>query len=214
VLIKHSPNFFRIAFAKRYPNGTKTTLTDSLEALGCDSSGNTSFVVHGWLESVERPWARPLVKEFLDLRGNCVFFMDYSNYSTRGYFSLTPHFNQISDLLTEKITAIATPSRMSMFGFSFGARLVLNTGIKLGKSGSRVDRIFACDPAGPGFGRYRLKSTSAAKFVQCIHTSNNYGTTRYDCHQNWRMGNCGQNQPGHRPFPYGSHGLCKRDKFI
>lgn len=35
----------------------------------------------------------------------------------------------------------------------------------------------------------------AAKNVQCINTSNNFGTNIYSCHQNWRMGNCGFVQP-------------------
>lgn len=35
----------------------------------------------------------------------------------------------------------------------------------------------------------------AAKNVQCVHTSNNFGTNIYSCHQNWRMGTCGFFQP-------------------
>ena len=52
-----------------------------------------------------------------------------------------------------------------------------------------------CDPAGPGFDYNNHKipelPTLAAKNVQCIHTTNNYGTYNYNCHQNWRMGYCG-----------------------
>jgi hypothetical protein len=152
-----------------------------------------------------------MIAEFLKLRGNCVFFMDYSNYSVLWYFDLTNHFYQISALLTEKVKKIAKPKpkRVAMFGFSFGARLVMNTGIDLYKVGLRLEKVYGCEPAGPGFENYHENSMVAADFVQCIHTSNSYGTTNYNCHQNWRLGNCGWSQPGARPFPFGSHGLCE-----
>lgn len=51
--------------------------------------------------------------------------------------------------------------------------------------------------AGPGFDHiYRKDPQNAAKNVQCIHTSNNLGTSERKCHQDWLMGNCGRNQPG------------------
>lgn len=68
--------------------------------------------------------------------------------------------------------------------------------------------FLACDPAGHGFRYWSKNPQEAANFVQCVHTSNTYGTSVYDCHQNWRLGLCGNRQLGARPFPYGSHGLC------
>lgn len=66
-----------------------------------------------------------------------------------------------------------------------------------------------CDPAGPGF--YHNKATDpklSAKNVQCINTSVDMGTNIYNCHQNWRMGNCGVIQPG-ATFKFASnHGMC------
>lgn len=63
--------------------------------------------------------------------------------------------------------------------------------------------------AGPGFDN---KPTSdhrlAAQNVQCIHTSRDKGTRFSICHQNWKMGNCGQSQLAASRPPYGSHGLC------
>lgn len=74
-----------------------------------------------------------------------------------------------------------------MFGFSFGARLVVDAAIDVSKNGKKVDRIYACDPAGPGFFHYRRDPKDAASFVQCINTSKDKGTTSYNCHQNWRF---------------------------
>lgn len=60
-----------------------------------------------------------------------------------------------------------------------------------------------CDPAGSGFdgplqgpfGYLRSKDPKlAAKNVACINTSTFKGTTVYNCHQNFRMGNCATQQ--------------------
>ncbi|CAO1409946.1 unnamed protein product [Diamesa hyperborea] len=97
-----------------------------------------------------------------------------------------------------------------MYGSSIGARLVIDAGVKFGVN--RINQIDVCDPAGPGFdyNSHKLPElpTLAAKNVQCIHTTSNYGTFNYNCHQNWRMGYCGWSQVGALAFPNGSHGLC------
>lgn len=128
-----------------------------------------------------------MVKKFLQFRYNCVFFMDYSNFSSGGYFDLTPHFDGISAVLTKKMLTLGNTENTVLFGFSFGARLVIDAGIKVAATGAEIDRIYACDPAGPGFGWYKKNSRKAAKYVECIHTSDDKGTTRYDCHRNWRF---------------------------
>lgn len=48
----------------------------------------------------------------------------------------------------------------------------------------------------------------AAQNVQCIHTSRDKGTRFYNCHQDWRLGNCGLTQVASNSPPLGSHGLC------
>lgn len=70
----------------------------------------------------------------------------------------------------------------------------------------------ACEPAGPGFDSnqtYTKESPlDSAKFVQCIHTSYDKGTSKRNCHQNWHLGYCGLSQIASGPYPLGSHGLC------
>lgn len=63
---------------------------------------------------------------------------------------------------------------------------------------------------GPGFdGSHRAKDPKlGAKNVACINTSNDKGTSHYNCHQNFRMGVCGHWQIANGPRPLGSHGLC------
>lgn len=54
--------------------------------------------------------------------------------------------------------------------------------------------------AGPGFdGGKNADPKMAAIRSQCIHTaSGGYGTRERTCHQNWLMGNCGEQQIGQR----------------
>lgn len=68
-----------------------------------------------------------------------------------------------------------------------------------------------CDNAGIGFDAKsgRKNHRQSAQFVQCLHTSNDKGTKEYNnCHQNWRLGDCGRSQPAASDPPFGSHGLC------
>lgn len=60
---------------------------------------------------------------------------------------------------------------------------------------------------GPGFDK-NLDPKPAAKVVGCINTSTDMGTNVYNCHQNFRMGKCGEWQAASGSFPIGSHGLC------
>lgn len=73
--------------------------------------------------------------------------MDYSYFSiVTDYFRLTPHFNNLAELLFRKLKQIGNYDRMFMFGFSFGSRLCFEAGARLGNN--VIDRIDACDPAG------------------------------------------------------------------
>lgn len=127
-----------------------------------------------------------MITNFLALRGNCVFFMDYTAFSTDGYQKLLPHFDAIAAVLRKKINKIGNFNNTLLFGFSFGSMLVIDAGYDLGLEGKLIDQIYACDPVGPGFSYYSKNPQKAAKFVQCINTSNDKGTTVYNCHQNWR----------------------------
>lgn len=49
---------------------------------------------------------------------------------------------------------------------------------------------------------------TASKMTQGIHTSNFFGTDRYDNHVDFLMGNCGKTQVAREQMPYGDHGLC------
>lgn len=194
----------------RIDNMFVLTFDEQLEDYGCGPKDNVSIIVHGWLEGLNTTvWVNETITNLLKYTNGCVFFFDYSVYSKNGnYFALVPHYEKIADVLTKYLLHVGNPERIFMFGFSFGSRLTVEAGIA-SYNGS-IERIELCDPAGPGFeGTARAKvPTLAGRNVACISTSNNYGTTLHNCHQNFRMGNCGYAQAAHGNYPKGSHGLC------
>ena len=174
-----------------------------------------TIILHGWLERINTTWVNDTISKLIQHRGGCVFFMDYSNYSTQwNYFDLVSHFDGLSALLTKKMHQIGNYERQLCYGFSFGARLCVDAGINVGEQ--QIGRMDLCELTGPGFGPIwffwpnpRARDPKlASKNTQCINTSTDKGTYVYNCHQNFRMGNCGTRQPAAGAYPLGSHGLC------
>lgn len=68
-------------------------------------------------------------------RGGCVICMDYKEYND-DYGFLLVNFKAISKILTNKLIALEKMSFSSrlayLFGFSFGARLIAQTGNDFG----------------------------------------------------------------------------------
>lgn len=181
-----------------------STLDTSISDQGCDTNGKFTMVVHGWLGGINAYWVLKTISQLLIHRGGCVFLMDYSVFANVSkYFDLVPHFNGLSAVLTNKLTQIGNYDRQYLFCHSFGPRLCIDAGIKIGNQ--LIDRMDFCDPAGPGFdgflqgfaGSNRVRDPKlAAKNVACINTSTFKGTTVYNCHQNYRMGDCKTQQIG------------------
>lgn len=137
--------------------------------------------------------------------------MDFSNYSlAEDFIRLMPHFMNLADLLQRKVAQVGSYDRLFMFGFSFGARLCLEVGVRERQLGHTIDQIDACEPVGPGFdvSRRTIDPKLAARNVACINTSVTKGTSIYNCHQNFIMGRCGLSQMAATAFPCGNHGLC------
>jgi len=169
---------------------------DLVRGSGCNPSENVAIIVHGWLESCETLWIQEMIPFLNNHRGGCIICMNYSAYS----------INKLHQLVQEEFI----PDKIFIFGFSFGAQLALEAGRRFGKK--VIGRIDVCEAAGPGFDSNITYSQEdpidSAKFVQCIHTSYDKGTTKRSCHQNWHLGYCGIIQIAAGPYPLGSHGLC------
>ena len=117
-----------------------SSLDDShITQLGCNSSEKYAIIVHGWLESIATDWVHDLVENLLRFRGGCIIFMDYSNHSiVQDYFVLVRKFNSLSMVLNRKLWQLEeqgfNPDNLFMYGFSFGAQLVINAGNLYGEN--------------------------------------------------------------------------------
>ncbi|KAG4068895.1 hypothetical protein HA402_005043 [Bradysia odoriphaga] len=106
----------------------------------CNSGENTKLAViaHGWMESCETVWVKTLMHNLNTYRHGCIVCMDYSVFSMNSnYYSLVRDFNGIANVLTKKLKDFQAlsfvPNNIYMFGFSFGAQLVLEAGRRFGK---------------------------------------------------------------------------------
>lgn len=114
-----------------------STFDNSLIDQGCDVNGKFAIVTHGWLESINTLWTVDLVSNLLVYRGGCVIFMDYSKFSNvEKFFKLLRKFTKISAVLLKKLKQLnksgVNDDDLFMYGFSFGARLVIDAGVNFG----------------------------------------------------------------------------------
>ncbi|GAB0096073.1 hypothetical protein DMENIID0001_115310 [Sergentomyia squamirostris] len=206
-----SQNIDFIVFKDKKPINTSELKSKNPVELGlCNAGEKLAVIVHGFTESCHYPWVLDLVPNLHEYRGGCIVCMDYSYYAkTINYYSLVEKFKDIQQVLYDQMVDYEksglVPSNTYMFGFSFGAHLVLQTASRLGNQ--VIKQIDVCDPAGPGFPDMPDAKNSAEN-VQCIHTSADLGTLTRNCHQNWNMGNCGQSQVAGLIDYRLSHGLC------
>lgn len=114
-----------------------STFNETLESQGCNANESFSIATHGWLASKNDEWVAPLINNLITNRGGCIIFMDYGKIANVvNYFALIPHFANISAVLLKKLKQLESekfdPANGFMFGFSFGARLVIDAASKFG----------------------------------------------------------------------------------
>ncbi|XP_053659171.1 pancreatic lipase-related protein 2-like [Anopheles marshallii] len=210
-------NLITFAIHNSEQNVTTNVVSDfaDFEALGCNNSDPFTVIVHGWKESCQTEWLVDMIGNLSTVRNGCIYCMNYNNFSRHDdYFGLVRQFLPISEVLVTKLHQLEKFGYDFddgyMFGFSYGAHLAFDSLRRFGPG--KLGALDVCEPAGPGFDgeqKYREKDPKeAAKNVQCIHTSDNYGTHERKCHQNWNLGRCGKSQDAAGPYPKGSHGLC------
>uniref|UniRef100_T1GNU6 Lipase domain-containing protein n=1 Tax=Megaselia scalaris TaxID=36166 RepID=T1GNU6_MEGSC len=190
-----------------------THFVDNGECSNPTNSTKFAIIVHGWRQTCEEKYILKLTRNLENFRGGCIICMNYGVAAATKYFGLVRNVDILVEMLLEKLQELEylgfKPANGYMYGFSYGARLVVWAGILFGHQ--RIGEIDVCDMAGPLFDKFPVSNTrSAAKNVQCIHTSSKEGTWGRDCHQNWNMGMCGKYQLAeeNNPENTGSHGLC------
>uniref|UniRef100_A0A336MCU2 CSON015091 protein n=1 Tax=Culicoides sonorensis TaxID=179676 RepID=A0A336MCU2_CULSO len=188
-----------------------------------NNSSQYSIVIPGWREHCSTSYVRKAIKNLHKFRGGCVICMDYTNYSfTQNYKCLYNAFKEIRYslylfyLMLEK--GGVQFKDLYVFGHSFGSQIALQASTMIGNK--RIGAIDACDPAGIFFDGSGLMRKilldinprdvrSAAKTVDCWHTSGIYGTKyRLSCDRNWLLGICGLRQPASITTNITSHSFC------
>jgi hypothetical protein len=151
----------------------------------------------------------PIILNLLKYRGGCVCVVDYRSYTMLpSPFSVDVDFIPISKVIEQKVEEVGNFSRMLFQGHSIGSRWAVQTGSVVG-GGGKIDKLDLCELASPFFDGtiFEKDPKTGGINVECIHTSASIGTTKYNCHQNWRMGYCGWFQT----FPIdfiASHAAC------
>lgn len=115
----------------------KSRFNTSLIDEGCDVNGKFAIVTHGFIESNKTAWTGDLISNLLKYRGGCVIFMDYYKFSNvQNYFELVYYFPNISAVLLKKLKQLSNSGvnddNLFMYGFSYGARLVIDAGVNFG----------------------------------------------------------------------------------
>lgn len=115
-----------------------STFEEPLSSQDCDISGKFAVFTHGWTGS-SSPWIEPFIGNLSIYRGGCIIFMNYSHYGDDiDYFRLVSRFENISRVMVKKLNQLrdegVTADNIYMFGFSYGGRLVIESGIQFGKS--------------------------------------------------------------------------------
>lgn len=138
----------------------------------------------------------------------------FSSYGTSLLYPLlVAKFDEITAILTQKLSNLEDngfdPNNGFLFGFSFGAHVVLEGAYHFGEK--KIGRIDVCEPTSMLFSSNSssfVHANQSAKFVQCIHTDFKFGTSLRVCQKDINMGKCGKSQMAASIPPNGSHGLC------
>ena len=121
-----------------------STFDQSLSGRGCDKNDKIAFVVHGWREDINASWVTDLIRNLTIYRGGCIMFVDYSFYAMIPFYRIFyNHFPYISNVILNKLKQLEeegfNPNNMYMFGYSFGARLVIDAAAEFGHQ--RINQI-------------------------------------------------------------------------
>lgn len=107
-----------------------------LSSYGCDIKGKFTVFTHGWNDLGF--WVEPFVENILKYRTGCLVFLNYTNcFDMNNYGKTLDRFKEISNLLLIMLHSMENEGIESenifMYGFSLGARAVIDAAINFGK---------------------------------------------------------------------------------
>lgn len=110
-------------------------LGTKLSSYGCTAKDKFSIVTHGWRDS--NSWVPLLVENLLKHRGGCVIFLNYSScIDEKNYVVTMNKWRSVSAVVTKKLKDMKReripPANVFLYGFSLGARIIVEAAINLG----------------------------------------------------------------------------------
>lgn len=107
----------------------------NLSSYGCDIDGNFAILAHGYGDFAL--WVPDMVQKFLQYRGGCVIYLNYSKcIDMSNYIVTLTRWQSVSALVTKKLNDMEDeeidPNNILLYGFSIGARIVIDGAINFG----------------------------------------------------------------------------------
>lgn len=122
-----------------WTNGT------TLASYGCNNSSNITIILHGW--GGVGAWVPAMEQKFLQFRGGCVIYFNYSACVDMANYGVSLElWPSASAVLTEKLREIEnegfSPANFSLYGFSLGARIVVDGAINYNNGTLKVGLLY------------------------------------------------------------------------
>lgn len=193
---------FYIRDNKRY---TQVVVNDPELPRKLNSSINVAFIVHGYIDNINRRWVRQTITNWIKYQDVQVCAVDWARLAAFEY-SITANVNtyMVGDFLAVFIKYLMRNGfiieNMIIVGHSLGAHIAGFTGAALN---GRLSQIIGLDPAAPLFTFPIVVSNadrldpSDAQWVQVIHTTSGLLGTPYQTgHQDFYPNGGIAPQPG------------------
>lgn len=115
----------------------------NLSSYGCNVSDKFVLYTHGFNDYFD--WVNKTAEKYLQYRGGCVIFYDYSPcVDFSNYIKTLTYFNITSAVITKKLNDMVnesiSPDNIHLYGFSLGAQMMIKGAIDFGP-----DRVASLD---------------------------------------------------------------------
>lgn len=169
---------------------------------GANFTKRSIFLCHGWTESRNKTWYEDLKNAILEKYDVNVVQVDYSKPAANRYPVAVFLSKSIGKMIAKFLIEIPELSleNMTIIGHSLGGQIAGFVGKEIfAKTGKKVGKIIALDPAGPLFTFHsendRLSSNDA-DIVEVIHTDKLLGFYRFIGHIDFYVNPSENVQPG------------------
>ena len=107
----------------------------NLSSYGCELENKFAILTHGFGDFAL--WVPETVRKLLHHRGGCVIYLNYSAcIDMSNYIFTMMHWQSVSALVTKKLKNMETegvsPVNIFLYGFSIGARIMIDGAINFG----------------------------------------------------------------------------------